>query len=273
MVLFLLISSNKNLTSRNVDENPSANSPSNIPIAARGIANNALTAIKEENNNINYDLSEEEKQCDCGCQKERFGEEITEQLDIVPKQLKVIRHVRPKYVCKKCEGNISIAPMPNLLLPKSIAAPGLVADAIADAGVFFKVRIQAFVHDGVHDALYFAVAEFHLRLAFDLRFLHRSLSDSRLGVGFLLEDLDLGHRLLDLWRDLALRFRRRKELFRVAPADSLQRHKVDCLCVIRGRIRSLQLLQRHHLHQALRMAGRIRVCLRHKINVVQGLNK
>ncbi len=79
---------------------------------------------------IEYDISLAEKQCDCGCQKERFGEEITEQLDIIPAQLKVIRHVRPKYACKACEGNISIASMPNLLLPKSIAAPGLVADAI-----------------------------------------------------------------------------------------------------------------------------------------------
>lgn len=79
---------------------------------------------------IEYDVTDAEKQCDCGCQKERFGEEITEQLDIIPMQLKVLRHVRPKYVCKQCEGNISIAPMPHLLLPKSIAAPGLVADAI-----------------------------------------------------------------------------------------------------------------------------------------------
>lgn len=77
-----------------------------------------------------HDVSEAEKQCNCGCMKERFGEEVTEQLDIIPVQLKVIQHVRPKYACKTCEGSISIAPMPNLLLPKSIAAPGLVADAI-----------------------------------------------------------------------------------------------------------------------------------------------
>ncbi len=79
---------------------------------------------------IEYDITDAEKKCGCGCQKERFGESVTEQLDIIPMQLKVIRHIRPKYVCKQCEGSISIAPMPNLLLPKSIAAPGLVADAI-----------------------------------------------------------------------------------------------------------------------------------------------
>ena len=79
---------------------------------------------------IEYDISDEEKQCACGCQKERFGEEVSEQLDVIPPQLKVLKHVRPKYVCKRCEANISVAPMPDLLLPKSIAAPGLVAYTI-----------------------------------------------------------------------------------------------------------------------------------------------
>ena len=74
-----------------------------------------------------HDVDETDKQCACGCAKTQFGEEITEQLDIIPAQFKVIQHVRPKYVCKQCEGNISIASMPNLLLPKRIAAPGLVA--------------------------------------------------------------------------------------------------------------------------------------------------
>lgn len=79
---------------------------------------------------IEHDIPETEKQCTCGCRKERFGEEISEQLDVIPPQFKVIQHVRPKYVCKQCEENISIAPMPNVLLPKSIAASGLVAYTI-----------------------------------------------------------------------------------------------------------------------------------------------
>lgn len=62
---------------------------------------------------IGYDITDAEKRCGCGCQKECFGEEVTEQLDIIPMQLKVLRHVRPKYVCKQCKGNISVAPMPS----------------------------------------------------------------------------------------------------------------------------------------------------------------
>lgn len=73
-----------------------------------------------------HDIEESQKICACGCQKERFGEEVTEQLEIIRPEVKVLRHVRPKYACKQCEAGVTIAPMPNLLLPKSNAAPSLI---------------------------------------------------------------------------------------------------------------------------------------------------
>lgn len=76
---------------------------------------------------IVHDVDVSEKQCDCGCQKTCIGEEVTEQLEIVPAKLFVRCHVRPKYSCSKCKAGIAIAPMPALLLPKSIAAASLVA--------------------------------------------------------------------------------------------------------------------------------------------------
>ena len=79
---------------------------------------------------IEYDISDADKQCDCGCLKQRIGEEITEQLEIIPAQLKVIQHVRPKYACNRCDEGVSIAPMPMLFLPKSMATPSLVAHTI-----------------------------------------------------------------------------------------------------------------------------------------------
>ena len=51
-----------------------------------------------------HDLKEEEKQCACGCALSRIGEEVCEKLDIVPAEMKVIRHIRYKYACKHCEG-------------------------------------------------------------------------------------------------------------------------------------------------------------------------
>jgi len=79
---------------------------------------------------IEYDIEESEKTCACGCLKQRIGEEVTEQLDVIPAQVKVIAHVRPKWACNQCDAGVSIAPMPVLFLHKSMAAPGLIAHTI-----------------------------------------------------------------------------------------------------------------------------------------------
>ncbi|OGT37406.1 MAG: hypothetical protein A3F11_07265 [Gammaproteobacteria bacterium RIFCSPHIGHO2_12_FULL_37_14] len=79
---------------------------------------------------IMHDISDAEKICACGCQLTKIGEEITEQLKYIPAQLSVVQHVRPKYACKPCQENVKIAPMPILLLPKSIATPELVTQTI-----------------------------------------------------------------------------------------------------------------------------------------------
>lgn len=80
-----------------------------------------------------HDIPEEEKICGCcGQPRVRIGEETSEKLDVVPAQLKVIRHVRPKYACKDCEGledehPVKIAPMPPQIVDKGICTPGLLA--------------------------------------------------------------------------------------------------------------------------------------------------
>ena len=79
-----------------------------------------------------HDVDESEKQCDCGCEKQRIGEEISEQLEVIPASVKVIQHVRPKYACNRCDSGVSIATMPTLFLPKSIASPSLVAHIIVN---------------------------------------------------------------------------------------------------------------------------------------------
>lgn len=76
-----------------------------------------------------HDLTEEEKTCACGCMKSRCGKEESEQLDIIPAQMRVIKNIRYKYACKNCEGveddgpTVSIARMPEQMIPKSIATP------------------------------------------------------------------------------------------------------------------------------------------------------
>lgn len=97
-----------------------------------------------------HDLTDEQKQCACGERKSRIGEEVSEQLDIIAPQIQVIQHIRPKYVCKKCEGvaadepAVCIAPMPEQLIPKSIATPGLLAWSLTgkfvDALSFYRIE-------------------------------------------------------------------------------------------------------------------------------------
>ncbi len=51
-----------------------------------------------------HDIDDSDKICACGCHLTRIGEEVSEQLDIIPAKIQVIRHIRPKYACKNCEG-------------------------------------------------------------------------------------------------------------------------------------------------------------------------
>jgi transposase len=76
---------------------------------------------------VEHDLPEAEGRCACGCELTRIGEEISEQLDIVPAQIRVLQHVRGKYACKGCEQTIRTAPLPAQPIPKSLASPGLLA--------------------------------------------------------------------------------------------------------------------------------------------------
>ena len=73
------------------------------------------------------ELPEDERTCSCGCQLTEIGEDISEQLEIVPAKLRVIEHVRKKYACKSCEETIKTAPTATVLLPKAIASANTMA--------------------------------------------------------------------------------------------------------------------------------------------------
>ena len=82
---------------------------------------------------IEHDLSDTEKVCSC-CRGalHRMGEEVTEQLHIVPAQVSVLQHVRFKYACRRCEQQaascrIVTSPMPVQPLPGSIASASTLA--------------------------------------------------------------------------------------------------------------------------------------------------
>jgi transposase len=63
----------------------------------------------------------------CGSARLRkFGEDITETLEVIPRSWKVIQHVREKFSCRACE-KVSQAPAPFHVTPRGWAGPSLLA--------------------------------------------------------------------------------------------------------------------------------------------------
>ena len=56
----------------------------------------------------------------------KLGEDVTETLEVIPRQWKVLQYVREKFTCRACE-RISQAPAPFHVLPRGFAGPSLLA--------------------------------------------------------------------------------------------------------------------------------------------------
>lgn len=71
-----------------------------------------------------------ESQCSgCGGKLRYLGEDVSEVLEYVPARFKVIRRVRPKWVCRCCE-HIAQVPAPSRPIARSLAGPGLLAHVL-----------------------------------------------------------------------------------------------------------------------------------------------
>lgn len=73
-----------------------------------------------------HDLTDEQKQCSCGLTMNVIGEEVLEQLAIVPQQFYVIVNRKLKYACT-CKRCMRTANMPVQPLPGSQASPQMMA--------------------------------------------------------------------------------------------------------------------------------------------------
>ncbi len=74
-----------------------------------------------------HELPEHELTCACGCRKHAIGEEVSEQLEIVPMQIRVIKHIRKVYGCRDCESAPVTADKPAQMIEKSMASPSVLA--------------------------------------------------------------------------------------------------------------------------------------------------
>lgn len=107
-----------------------------------------------------HDLSEEEKQCACGCKMIKIGEEISEKLKYTPAKFEKEKHIRPKYACNRCDGiesegvhpPVKIADPEPTILPKTIATIGLFTKIITNKfcdGLPFYRQEKIFMRHGI----------------------------------------------------------------------------------------------------------------------------
>jgi transposase len=65
----------------------------------------------------------------CGGALHKLGEDVTEMLELIPRQWKVIQHVREKFSCRSCE-TITQPPAPSHPIARGRAGPGLLAHVL-----------------------------------------------------------------------------------------------------------------------------------------------
>ena len=78
-----------------------------------------------------HELPEDQRICACGTPMVEIGEEVSEQLDIVPMKIQVLRHIRKRYGCPDADQAPVTAPMPAQPIPKSNASVDLIAMLLA----------------------------------------------------------------------------------------------------------------------------------------------
>jgi transposase len=78
-----------------------------------------------------HDVAQGQRACpECGHERHKIGEEISEQLDYQPASLFVVEHVRCSYACAKCQGHVTTADKPSQPIDKGLPGPGLLAHII-----------------------------------------------------------------------------------------------------------------------------------------------
>ncbi|MER9217305.1 IS66 family transposase zinc-finger binding domain-containing protein, partial [Mesorhizobium sp. M0663] len=69
--------------------------------------------------------------CPCGCgEMARIGEDVSERLDAIPAQLRVLVTRRPKYACRRCSGAVVQAHAPEHIVPGGLPTEALIAQVI-----------------------------------------------------------------------------------------------------------------------------------------------
>ena len=69
--------------------------------------------------------------CPCGCgEMSKIGEDVSERLDLIPAQLRVLVTRRPKYACRRCSAAVAQAHAPEHVVPGGLPTEALIAQVI-----------------------------------------------------------------------------------------------------------------------------------------------
>ena len=81
---------------------------------------------------IRHELPVSERTCPHdGATLTEIGVEASEQLDIIPQQVRVIRHERVKYACPCCDQGLRVTPVPARIIPKGLLTEAALAWVIS----------------------------------------------------------------------------------------------------------------------------------------------
>lgn len=151
-------------------EDRAAKRPTKPRAANRGALPKHLPRIEEI-------IEPESLTCACGGCLHCIGEDISERLDIVPAQFRVIVTRRPKYACRSCTDGVAQAAAPARLIPGGMPTEATVAHVLvskyADHLPLYR-QAQIYSRQGV-DIDRSTLADWVGRAAFELRPVHDAL--------------------------------------------------------------------------------------------------
>ena len=104
-----------------------------VPRRRRRTRHRGRRPLPEHLQRYTHDIHPPDEELTCPCcstKKVLFAQDVTEELEIVPAQFYVNRYVRHKYACPKCEGYVSVGPLPPRPMDKGIPGPGFLAHLI-----------------------------------------------------------------------------------------------------------------------------------------------
>ena len=92
--------------------------------------------------------------CPCGCgEMAKIGEDVSERLDAIPAQLRVLVTRRPKYACRRCSASVAQAHAPEHVVPGGLPTEALIAQIIVakfgDHLPFYR-QSEIYGRQGIH---------------------------------------------------------------------------------------------------------------------------